>query len=181
MQASYLVYENTNGLIVLNQQLAHQQILFEKFNAVWQGKAMAIQQELFPQAITVSPADAQLLQSLLPDLLHLGYQLEPFGNHAFLVQGSPADHPSENNQSVIEMILEDVKDGSSRLHQSYKERISKTLARKHAIRVGTKLAEKQMIELLDHLSICIQPKIHFDGKPIYVEVKNEYLNGVFGF
>lgn len=181
VQASYLVYENTNGLIVLNQQLAHQQILFEKFNAVWQGKAMAIQQELFPQAITVSPADAQLLQSLLPDLLHLGYQLEPFGNHAFLVQGSPADHPSENNQSVIEMILEDVKDGSSRLHQSYKERISKTLARKHAIRVGTKLAEKQMIELLDHLSICIQPKIHFDGKPIYVEVKNEYLNGVFGF
>lgn len=180
VHASYLVYENTNGLIVLNQQLAHQQILFEKFNAVWQGKAMAVQQELFPQAITVSPSDAQLLQSLLPDLLHLGYQLEPFGNHAFLVQGSPADHPSENNQSVIEMILEDVKDASSRLHQSYKERISKTLARKHAIRVGTKMTEKEMIELLDHLSICIQPKIHFDGKPIYVEVKNEYLNGVFG-
>ena len=180
VHASYLVYENTNGLIVLNQQLAHQQILFEKFNAVWQGKAMAIQQELFPQAITVSPSDTQLLQSLLPDLLHLGYQLEPFGNHAFLVQGSPADHPSENNQSVIEMILEDVKDASSRLHQSYKERISKTLARKHAIRVGTKMTEKEMIELLDHLSICIQPKIHFDGKPIYVEVKNEYLNGVFG-
>jgi DNA mismatch repair protein MutL len=121
-----------------------------------------------------------LLQSILSDLLHLGYQLEPFGNHAFLVQGSPADHPSENNQSVIEMILEDVKDASSRLHQSYKERISKTLARKHAIRVGTKMGEKEMLELLDLLSICAQPKIHFDGKPIYVEVKNDYLNGVFG-
>lgn len=180
LHLSYLVVENANGLIILNQQLAHQQILFEKFNAAWNGKAMAVQQELFPQAINLSPSDAQLLQSLLPDLLHLGYQLEPFGNNTFVVQGSPADHPTENNQSVIEMILEDVKDGSSKLHQSYKEKISKTLARKHAIRVGTKLTEKEMLELIDLLSICAQPKIHFDGKPIYVEVKNDYLSGVFG-
>jgi DNA mismatch repair protein MutL len=180
LHLSYLVYEQVNGLIILNQQLAHQQILFEKFNAAWDGKAMAIQQELFPQAINLSPSDAQLLQSILPDLLHLGYQLEPFGNNTFVVQGSPADHPTENNQSVIEMILEDVKDASSKLHQSYKEKISKSLARKHGIRVGTKLTEKEMLELIDLLSICNQPKIHFDGKPIYVEVKNDYLSGVFG-
>ncbi len=180
IHASYIVYDNANGLIILNQQLAHQQILFEKFNAAWEGKAMSIQQELFPQAITLSPSDAQLLQSLLPDLLHLGYQLELFGNNTFVVQGSPADHPTENNQAVIEMILEDVKDSTSKLHQSYKEKISKTLARKHGIRVGTKLDEKEMLELLDLLSICAQPKVHFDGKPIYVEVKNDYLSGVFG-
>jgi DNA mismatch repair protein MutL len=180
IHASYIVCENSNGLILLNQQLAHQQILFEKFNSAWSGKAMAIQQELFPQAITLSPSDAQLLQSILPDLLHLGYQLEPFGNNSFVVQGSPADHPTENNQSVIEMILEDVKDSTSKLHQSYKERISKTLARKHGIRVGTKLSEKEMLELIDLLSICTQLKVHFDGKPIYVEVKNDYLSSVFG-
>jgi DNA mismatch repair protein MutL len=180
IHASYIVCENSNGLILLNQQLAHQQILFEKFNSAWSGKAMAIQQELFPQAITLSPSDAQLLQSILPDLLHLGYQLEPFGNNSFVVQGSPADHPTENNQSVIEMILEDVKDSTSKLHQSFKERISKTLARKHGIRVGTKLSEKEMLELIDLLSICTQPKVHFDGKPIYVEVKNDYLSSVFG-
>lgn len=180
LHASYLVYENTNGLIILNQQLAHQQILFEKFNAAWGGKPMTIQQELFPQAISLSPSDTQLLQSILSDLLHLGYQLEPFGNNTFLVQGSPADHPTENNQSVIEMILEDVKDSTSKLHQSYKERISKTLARKHGIRVGTKLDEKEMLELIDLLSTCTQPKVHFDGKPIYVEVKNDYLSSVFG-
>jgi DNA mismatch repair protein MutL len=180
IHASYIVCEHSNGLIVLNQQLAHQQILFEKFNAAWSGKAMAVQQELFPQAITLSPSDAQLLQSILSDLMHLGYQLEPFGNNTFVVQGSPADHPTENNQSVIEMILEDVKDSTSKLHQSYKERISRTLARKHGIRVGTKLSEKEMLELIDLLSICTQPKVHFDGKPIYVEVKNDYLSSVFG-
>lgn len=180
IHASFLVYENSNGLVLLNQQLAHQQILFEKFNAAWAGKSIPVQQQLFPQAITLSPSDAQLLNSILPDLQHLGYHLEPFGNNTFVVQGSPADHPSDNNQSVVEMILEDVKDGTSKLHQSYKEKISKTLARKHAIRVGTTLNEKEMFEIIDLLSICTQPKVHFDGKPIYVEVKNDYLSGIFG-
>jgi DNA mismatch repair ATPase MutL len=54
------------------------------------------------------------------------------------------------------------------------------LARKHGIRVGTKLSEKEILELIDLLSICTQPKVHFDGKPIYVEVKNDYLSSVFG-
>jgi DNA mismatch repair ATPase MutL len=121
----------------------HSSLLFEKFNASWQGKGMTIQQNLFPIAIQLSPTDAQLLQSILPDLLQMGYQLEPFGNNAFLLQGSPADHPSEDNQSVIEMMLEDVKDASSTLHHSYKEKIAKTLARKHAVKAGKKLDEME--------------------------------------
>jgi len=163
----------------MHQQLAHQQVLFEKFNASWQGKGMAIQQNLFPIAIQLSPTDTQLLQSILPDLLHMGYQLEPFGNNAFLLQGSPADHPSENNQLVIEMILEDVKDAASTLHQSYKEKIAKTLARKHAVKAGKKMDEMEMLDLVERLSQCSNNSTHFDGKPIYVEVKNDYLNDIF--
>jgi DNA mismatch repair protein MutL len=140
---------------------------------------MAIQQNLFPIAIQLSPTDAQLLQSILPDLLHMGYQLEPFGNNAFLLQGSPADHPSENNQSVIEMVLEDVKDAASTLHQSYKEKIAKTLARKHAVKAGKKLDEMEMLDLVERLAQCSNNTTHFDGKPIYVEVKNDYLNDIF--
>jgi len=176
---SYIVFEQPNGMTIMHQQLAHQQVLFEKFNASWQGKGMTIQQNLFPIALQLSPTDAQLLQSILPDLLQMGYQLEPFGNNAFLLQGSPADHPSENNQSVIEMILEDVKDAASTLHQSYKEKIAKTLARKHAVKAGKKLDEMEMIDLVERLSQCRNNTIHFDGKPIYVEVKNDYLSDIF--
>jgi DNA mismatch repair protein MutL len=177
---SYIVFDQPRGITLLHQQLAHQQILFEQFNATWTGKALAIQQELFPQTIQFSPSDHQLITEILPDLLHMGYQLEPFGVHTFVLQGAPADFPQENHLSVIEMILEDVKTNTSTLHQSYKERISKTMARKHAFKVGVKLEKRVMCEIIDQLSRLPNYQTHFDGKPLFVEVKKDYLNNLFG-
>jgi DNA mismatch repair protein MutL len=77
------------------------------------------------------------------------------------------------------MILEDVKDAASTLHQSYKEKIAKTLARKHAVKAGKKLDEMEMLDLVERLAQCSNATTHFDGKPIYVEVKNDYLNDIF--
>ena len=180
MQLSYIVFEQSKGITVLHQQLAHQQILFEKFNASWSGKALAIQQELFPQAITFSASDYQLINEILPDLLQMGYQLEPFGVNTFVLQGAPADFPSENHRSVIEMILEDVKTTTSTLHQSYKEKIAKTMARKHAIKVGSIIDVSIMGEIIDQLSRLPNYHTHFDGKPLYIEVKKDYLSNTFG-
>ncbi len=180
LNQTYIVFEQKNGITLLQQQLAHQQILFEKFSAAWQGKGMAIQQNLFPVAINVSPTDAPILTGLLPDLLHMGYQLEPFGGSAFLLQGSPADHPSENDQSVIEMILEDVKDGTASLHQAYKEKISKALARKHAVKTGVKLGHDELRLIVEQLMECTKANTHFDGKPTYLEISKDYLSALFG-
>ncbi|MEN9950732.1 MAG: mismatch repair endonuclease MutL [Bacteroidota bacterium] len=180
LHQTYIVFEQANGMTILHQQLAHQQVLFEKFKSVWAGKGMAIQQSLFPQVINLSAVDAQLMQSLLPDLLHMGYQLEPFGANAFLLQGAPADHPSDNDQQVLEMIMEDIKDGTASLHQQYRERMAKSLARKHAVKTGTKLAEETMRDIVERLSLCMQPTIHFDGSPMFVEVKRDFLTDNFG-
>ena len=176
---TYIVTSSDQSVLIYHQQLLHQQVLFEKFKATWEGKAIPVQQSMFPQAIQLSPADAQLLQGILPDLLQMGYQMEPFGSNAFLLQGSPADHVSENDAAVIEMILEDVKDIGSTLHRSYKERMAKTLARKHAIKAGKTLTVEEMRDLLERISCCENPVMHFDGKPLLVEVKGSFLSDAF--
>ena len=176
---TYIVTSSDQSVLIYHQQLLHQQVLFEKFKATWEGKAIPVQQSMFPQAMQLSPADAQLLQGILPDLLQMGYQLEPFGSHAFLLQGSPADHASENDAAVIEMILEDIKDIGSTLHRSYKERMAKTLARKHAIKAGKTLTIEEMRDLLERISCCENPIMHFDGKPLLVEVKGSFLSDTF--
>lgn len=180
LHLTYVVFEQERGITIMHQQLAHQQVLFEKINASWEGKAVPVQQLLFPVAIQLSPADAALLQHILPDLLHLGYQLEPFGAHAFLLQGSPADHPAETDQSLIEMILEDVKEATATLHKSYREKMAKIMARRHALKAGKKLAVQEMRDLVAQLELCYQSVTHFDGKPIFVEVKKDYLIELFG-
>ena len=177
---TYIVFESKSGVTFIHQQLAHQQILYCKFNALWESKSMPVQQNLFPVALNLSPGDAALLSEIIPDLLHVGYKIEPFGQHSFLLQGSPSDHPSENDQSVIEMILENVKDGVSGLHTSFRERIAKTLAKKHAVKSGAKLSHDEMRVIVEQLADLVQSNTHFDSKPTFIEVKKDYLSNVFG-
>jgi DNA mismatch repair protein MutL len=132
-------------------------------------------------ALNLSPGDSALLTEILPELLHMGYKLEPFGMHSFLLQGSPGDHPSDNDQSVIEMVLENIKDGASGLHKSYRERIAKTLAKKHAVKTGVKLNNDEMRVIVEQLADLSQPNIHFEGKPTFIEVKKDHLSTVFGY
>ena len=177
---TYILFETANGVTFIQQQLAHQQILYRKFNASWESKSMPIQQNLFPVALNLSPGDSALLTEILPDLLHMGYKLEPFGQHSFLLQGSPSDHPSENDQSVIEMILENVKDGISGLHKSFRERIARTLAKKHGVKTGVMLSADEMRVIIEQLAELSQSNTHFEGKPTFIEVKKDYLSTVFG-
>ena len=177
---TYILFETANGVTFIQQQLAHQQILYRKFNASWESKSMPIQQNLFPVALNLSPGDSALLTEILPDLLHMGYKLEPFGQHSFLLQGSPSDHPSENDQSVIEMILENVKDGISGLHKSFRERIARALAKKHGVKTGVMLSADEMRVIIEQLAELSQSNTHFEGKPTFIEVKKDYLSTVFG-
>jgi len=178
---TYILFETSSGITFVHQQLAHQQVLYWKFNASWDSKSVPVQQNLFPVALNLSPGDAALLAEIVPDLLHMGYKLEPFGEHSFLLQGSPSDHPSDNDQSVIEMILENVKDGVSGLHKSFRERIAKTLAKKHAVKTGVRLSHDEMRVIVEQLAELALSNTHFEGKPTFIEVKKDYLSTVFGF
>ena len=148
LHLSYIFFEQPRGMTIVHQQLAHQQVLFEKFRHAWGDKPMAIQQTLFPQVLQLSPQDAGLLQEIIPDLLHLGYLIEPFGSNSFVLQGSPADHPSENDQQVVEMVLEEVKESTGGLPQR-RENIARSLARKHAVKTGTSLTADEMRAILE--------------------------------
>ena len=88
---AYVLVQNDQGFLLLQQQNAHERILYEKYLHALDGKPMATQQSLFPSTVELTPADAVMLQELLPDLKSLGYQLEPFGNNTFVIHGTPAD------------------------------------------------------------------------------------------
>src|SRR6185312_9587614 len=77
---SFILAQNGSGFVVIHQQNAHERVLYERFTEAMKGKPIAIQRSLFPEAIELTPADAVLLNELLPDLHILGYRVEPFGN-----------------------------------------------------------------------------------------------------
>ena len=177
---AYIAVQNDKGYLLINQQNAHERILYERFMNAVDGKAIAAQRSLFPITVDLTPADAVLLTELLPDLHHLGYLLEPFGHHTFVIQGTPADMEAGNEKTALEKMLEQFKHFSNDLKFSKREKLLRSMALQQAIKSGTSLTQKEMNVLVNDLFSCAIPNSTPNGKPTYMSFKKEELDKMFG-
>ena len=176
---TYIVTPSQKGFLLIQQQQAHERILYEQFIAASQGQAIASQPSLFPVTIELSPADAVLLQELLPDLKQLGYMVEPFGKNSFVIQGTPADIENDNDKHLFDFLLEQYKHYSTEIKFTPREKLIRSLARQQAVKTGVRLTEREMKNLLEDLFRCQQPNSTPDGRPTYLEFKQDELEGMF--
>ncbi len=177
---AYLIVQNDKGYLLINQQNAHERILYERFAHAVSGKAIATQQSLFPATIELAPADTIMLMELLPDLQLLGYQIEPFGNNTFVIQGTPADMQDAGDTNAIEKLLEQYKHFSSDLKFSKREKLLRSLSLQQAIKIGTALSKNEMKQLTEDLFLCNTPNATPTGKPTYMSFKKEDMDKMFG-
>ena len=177
---SYIVAQTNKGYFLIHQQNAHERILYERFITAVDGKPIATQQSLFPATMELAAADAVLLSDLLPDLNHLGYLLEPFGNNTFVIQGTPADTGNGSEKTAIEKMLEQYKHFSNDLKFTKREKLLRSLALQQSVKTGTALTDKELKILTEGLFNCTTPNITPNGKPTYVEFKKDELDKIFG-
>lgn len=180
LQKSFIVAENENGFILIHQQNAHERVLYERFTEAMQGTPISVQRSLFPATIELAPADAVLLEELLPDLRILGYLVEPFGKHAFIIQGSPADVPDGNEKNSLEKILEQYKHFNMDISFSKREKLLRSMAWQQSVKPGTFLSEKEMEKLVEDLFNCKVNNTTPNGKPVFLEFKKEEIDKMFG-
>jgi DNA mismatch repair protein MutL len=109
LMQTYVLLQVEGMLWIMHQQYAHERVLYEKFAAAMQGQPLAVQRLLFPISVELSAPDSALLESMISDLLQLGFHLEPFGKHTYLIQGTPADLKAGQEKQSIEQLLERVK------------------------------------------------------------------------
>ena len=179
LHQTYIIAACESGFMLIHQQLAHERILYEKFISFSKEKKASIQQSLFPQTLQLTPDDSILLESLLPDLLELGYQVEPFGNHSFLIQGTPADIPVGNEKNAIEILLDQYKHSGSDVRLNTREKLTRCLARQHAVKAGDALPQKEMQSLIQSLFECVNPNITPSGIPVFLEFRKDYIDKMF--
>jgi len=164
----------------VHQQLAHERILYERYSIAAHGKQMPAQKSLFPVTLELAPADAVLLQDLLPELTAIGFIVEPFGNNTFVIQGTPADVLQGNEKNSVELLIEQYKHFNSDVKFSKREKLVRCMSRQHAIKAGQSLTIKEMQSLVEELFACTTPNITISGAPTYLEFKEDYLDRMFG-
>lgn len=177
-QNKYIVAGYQDGLLVIDQQRAHERILYEHYKQTSQHPANS-QQELFPQTIELSPADMLLLNELNDDLKKLGFDIVPFGKDTVVIQGVPADLSSLNSVEVLHGLLENYKLNNLDVKLEKGENIYRSLSRNTSIKYGKELQPEEIRLLMEHLFSCENYSFNPEGKVIYTKIDTFDLDKLF--
>lgn len=163
----FIISQIHSGMMMIDQQAAHERILYEQFLQQLEARQGTSQQSLFPQTLDLDPADTALIQGLLPEIQALGFQLREFGKNTFVIEGVPAELGSGiHEREAIAQLLEDFKNNRPGDPLSKRQNLAKSLARSAAIKAGTALTQQEMAELIDRLFACQSANISIQGKPV---------------
>jgi DNA mismatch repair protein MutL len=164
---SFIVKQVRSGMMFIDQQAAHERILFEKFSDQLKHKSAQSQQSLFPQAVTFPAADFALVLEMQKEIEALGFRFELFGKNTLLVNGTPATLPAGREKEIFEGLIDQFKRNQSELAIPIEENLTRALAKKAATKRGQKLQKQEMQSLLDGLFACSNSNYSPDGTATY--------------
>jgi len=175
----YILTQIRSGLLLIDQNAAHERILYERALRNLESGFGLSQQLLFPQTLEFSPADFALIEELMPELRALGFDLELFSGRTVVVRGVPDDIRPGDERTMLEDLLAQYK-ANMPLQLPSRENLARSVARRNAIRPGTRLTEKQMRTLIDQLFLCETPYVSPTGRPTMIRLTLEELERRFG-
>lgn len=179
LQRKYILTHIKSGLIIIDQQRAHERILYENALESLHNQGGNSQQQLFPQTVELSGPDCELLLELSDDLHRLGFTIDGFGGNAIVVNGIPVDAVDFPVQELIEDFLEQYKYFVSEVQSDSRDRMARSIARSLAMKEGKALQRVEMIDLIDRLFACAQPQAAPNGKPTILTFTMDELNRKF--
>lgn len=176
---SYIVSHIKSGFILIDQQAAHERILYERYYNQLSNRAGATQQQLFPRTITLGVNDAVLLRQLLPEINLLGFDIEDFGQNAFVVNGLPAELAGhQEEEKLIEALVEQYKNGVA-LKLDVRENVARAMARSASIKRGQLLTAPEIQALIDQLFACAMPYRSPSGRSCFLTYELDELDKLF--
>ncbi|MBK5279810.1 MAG: DNA mismatch repair endonuclease MutL [Bacteroidia bacterium] len=162
----YIVREVKSGLMIIDQQSAHERVLFEKYMLQLKGNPGSSQQSLFPQTITFSASDFALVMEMEHEIKTLGFRFEVFGKNAVLVSGIPTE-AAGSEKELFEGLVEQFKRNQAELSLPLQENIAQSLAKRTAIKSGQKLLKEEMEAVVQGLFACRTLNFSPDGRPTF--------------
>lgn len=164
----YIVTRIKSGFIIIDQEAASERILYEQFLQRMNNQAAEIQKLLFPETLTFSPQDADIISNLINDFIQLGFDIEIFGKNTFILNGIPVDFKNYNIQQVMEQLLESYKNNLISVRLSRKSNLAHSMAKTMCVKKGKMLTQEEMNEIVRLLFMSEAPEISPSGKKICI-------------
>ena len=174
----YIITELTSGIVIIDQHVAHERILYESAIKALEEDGMDSQSIIFPQTLEFEAEDFTYLNEILPYLLKIGFKIRLFGKNSIIVEGVPPELSLGKEKEIINNILDHYIQ-NKKFNSSFIEYMASTYACKAAIKAGDKLSYDECAELIDKLFITKYPYYCPHGRPIIVNLTIEELDKRF--
>lgn len=177
---AYIAAKSKQGLILIDQHLAHVAILFDRYYQQIQQRQGVSQQELFPETVNIAPADEPILESIQPQLHFLGFEIENLGAGCYAVNSKPASLDRNINlQDLVDEMLVVAKEETHRVGNEIDRKLALKLSRAQAIRSGQILSDEEMSQMVDALYALKEHTYTPDGKSISVHLSVDEIASRF--
>lgn len=177
----YILSQIKTGLMIIDQHVAHERILYEKALQLFEANFPFSQQLIFSKTLDVDPATYRLLKELYPHLSNLGFTLKFFSRNTIVIEGIPQEVKQGTEEKILFEILEEyhLNEREKKITDA-KDNIAKSYSCRTAIKAGDKLSEKEMRLLIDQLFATSMPYVCPHGRPIVVKISLEEFDRRFG-
>ncbi len=180
LHGRYILTPIKSGLMLIDQQRAHERILFEKHIRMLKNRKVSAQTLLYPEHIKLNETDMELLKEIKKDIVLLGFEISEFGKNSLVVNAVPSDLPEkEDLQKVIESILENFKKNSVDVKLDTRTNLARSLAKSLSVKYGKVMSEEEMNALADSLFSCEMPYHTPSGKPTLTTLDMNELSDKF--
>ncbi len=174
----YLITELTSGLVIIDQHVAHERILYEIAKKALEEDGMDSQAIIFPQTIEFNDEDFTYLVDIIPYLVKIGFKIRLFGEKSIIVEGVPPELTLGKEKDIINNILDHYIE-NKKFNSTFIEYMASTYACKAAIKAGDKLSYIESCELIDKLFSTKYPYYCPHGRPVIVNLTIEELDKRF--
>ena len=167
---SFIVAASPSGLWLIDQHVAHERVLFERFLAKREQGAIETQRLLMPYILRLSPTQRALWDQIAEELAASGFEAEPFGQGTVAVKAVPAGVKAEAIEKLLAELVESLEKESRALSpERVREKIAASVACHAAIKINTPLEQRKMEWLLAELAATRLPMSCPHGRPVVLK------------
>jgi DNA mismatch repair protein MutL len=172
LEESFIIATDDEGLLLIDQHVAHERVLFDKYRALEAARRTESQQLLVPETFDLTPAQAAVFDQLAPEFEVYGFELMRLSGRTVAIKAVPADLPPGQARNMLSELLDTVDaEKKANAPETMRDEIAASLACHAAIKVNMPLAPEKMRWLIDRLLQTSSPTTCPHGRPIILRLK----------
>ncbi len=152
LEDSFIIATDSEGLLLIDQHVAHERILFDKYRRLEDSRRVESQNLLVPETFDLTPAQAAAFDEVSHELERLGFSLMRLSGRTVAVRATPAELPTGEARNLLSEILDSIDaEKRGRAGETLRERVAASLACRAAIKINTPLTHEKMRLLISFL------------------------------